>query len=168
MTEEYTLVHILRMSVCSVLSTKCLSWDSPVRTIVRLPPTHRTGGHIVFWRAHKLFEEEEQKKYNHRREPSLSLSFSTSLKSPLSICSWADIDTSSFEIQNHDWNKSAYSLNTWQVYAARLPIGACKHYNILSVFHGIFWNAHDVLCMIIANIELPLILSLLHNHMELL
>ena len=33
------------------------------------------------------------------------------------------------------------------MYVARLRSGGRKHYNMRSVLHGIFWNAHSVLCM---------------------
>ena len=33
------------------------------------------------------------------------------------------------------------------MYVARLRSGGRKHYNMLSVLRGIFWNAYSVLCM---------------------
>ena len=39
------------------------------------------------------------------------------------------------------------SDRTQGIYAARLHSGACKHYNVRSVLHGIFWYTHSASCM---------------------
>ena len=49
------------------------------------------------------------------------------------------------KFDDHIQNDSAHVVMS--ACAAYLRSGACKHCNIQSVLHGIFGNAHNVLCM---------------------